>query len=273
MVDLPLQPSLNGHVDIVTPLLVAGWVRDLADPDRRLDLNLVQNGAVVAVTQAEMMRPDLAQAGIGDGGYGFQFHAISAEQPLPPGPAAIRDALTGAVIPEGTIIIPGEALAAAPEPPPAPEPRLEGHVDLVSAGLISGWVLDLSALDARLELHLLQDGQLIGAAIADEPRTDLEQAGIGDGAYGFTLHDLLPDQPWKPGAASIHDARTGAVIPGGAVTLLAGDATAPVFEWPAMADAAPAAELPPPPAEAEPPPVVQPPATPEPPAEPPSGAP
>lgn len=244
MVGSPAQPELHGHVDIVTPLLVAGWVRDLTAADRRLELQLVHNGAVLAVTRAEMMRPDVAQAGIGDGAYGFQFHAITPDQPLPPGPATVRDALTGIVIPQGAVIIPGEAPAAAPPPPqlppptPAPAPQLEGHVDRVSAGLVGGWVRDLAAQDQRLELHLRQDGQLVGAAMADETRADLREAGIGDGSYGFTLADLLPEQPWRPGPASIHDARTGAVIPGGFITLPAEAGTAPVFAWTAMANTA-----------------------------------
>ncbi|MCX7373928.1 MAG: hypothetical protein NTW56_16090, partial [Alphaproteobacteria bacterium] len=89
-------------------------------------------------------------------------------------------------------------------------------------------------------------GQLIAAAIADEPRADLVQAGLGDGSFGFTLHDLLPEQPWKPGAASIHDARNGAVIPGGSVILPERHGAQAVFEWPAMSNAPSMASEPPP---------------------------
>lgn len=276
MTETPSAPRLHGHVDIVTPMLIAGWVRDRADPTRRPELHLIQNGTVRAVVKADMMRPDLAEAGFGDGAHGFQFHAVSSDHPLTPGPAAIRDALDGAVIPEGTFIIPGEPLAAVapepPAPPSPPEPQLQGHVDQVSAGLISGWVRDQADPSARLELHLLQDGQLIAAAMADEVRPDLAQAGLGDGSFGFTLHDLLPEQPWKPGPASIHDARTGAVIPGGSVILPEQSGARPVFEWPAM-DSAPVTPSEPPtpepvvvevapPAPAE---DIAPPSTPEPP--------
>ena len=251
MVETPSAPRLHGHVEIVTPMLIAGWVRDQADPTRRLELHLIQDGAVRAVVKADMMRPELAEAGLGDGAHGFEFQAQSPDHPLTPGPAAIRDALDGAVIPEGTFIIPGEASAAvAPAPPAprrAPEPQLQGLVDQVSAGLIIGWVRDQVEPSARLELHLLQDGQLIAAAIADEPRADLVQAGLGDGSFGFTLHDLQPEQPWKPGAASIHDARTGAVIPGGSVILPERHGAQAVFEWPAMSNAPSMASEPPPP--------------------------
>jgi len=251
MVETPSAPRLHGHMDIITPMLIAGWVRDQTAPTRRLELHLIQDGAVRAVAKADMMRPELAGTGFGDGAHGFEFHALSPDHPLAPGPAAIRDALDGAVIPEGTFIIPGEALAAmAPEPPAprrAPEPQLQGLVDQVSAGLIIGWVRDQVEPSARLELHMLQDGQLIAAAIADEPRADLVQAGLGDGSFGFTLHDLLPEQPWKPGAASIHDARTGAVIPGGSVILPEQGGARAVFNWPALGSAPGMPTEPPPP--------------------------
>jgi hypothetical protein len=68
-----LPPEFVGYVDGTSPRRVAGWVCDRSRPNERLDVEICSAGAVVGVVRADAARADLAEAGIGDGRYGFRF--------------------------------------------------------------------------------------------------------------------------------------------------------------------------------------------------------
>jgi hypothetical protein len=68
------RPSvITGSVDAVNDQRVAGWVRDPSRPDRRLTVSVAIAGELVGSTEASIPRPDLLEAGIGDGRFGFDF--------------------------------------------------------------------------------------------------------------------------------------------------------------------------------------------------------
>jgi hypothetical protein len=63
-----------------------------------------------------------------------------------------------------------------------------GHVDRVENGdTLIGWAADPSAPEQRLVVECLHDGRVVATARADQPRADLKDLGLGDGAYGFKL--------------------------------------------------------------------------------------
>lgn len=63
-----------------------------------------------------------------------------------------------------------------------------GHVDRVEGGnTVVGWVADLSAPERRLVVECVHDGRVLATAVADEPREDVRQAGLGDGRSGFRV--------------------------------------------------------------------------------------
>jgi hypothetical protein len=64
---------LDGHVDVVSRCWVQGWARDLAAPGRRVALQVWDNDVVIGAVRADRLRPDLVQAGIGDGCHAFAF--------------------------------------------------------------------------------------------------------------------------------------------------------------------------------------------------------
>jgi len=80
-----------------------------------------------------------------------------------------------------------------------------GWLDSADCSAISGWAWDSSQPSARLEINLY-DGSTQGSAFATltagNYRRDLQQAGIGDGAYAFYMN--TPD--------SLKDGRTHAII-------------------------------------------------------------
>jgi len=63
--------------------------------------------------------------------------------------------------------------------------RVEGHIDLASPAAIEGWISDRQDPSARLEVEIVHRDAMLGRCVADIYRTDLEDAGIGDGRYGF----------------------------------------------------------------------------------------
>ena len=75
----------------------------------------------------------------------------------------------------------GLASAAAPGP-------LQGRLDEVSRGCIRFWAYDPSTPDTAVRLRVIDNGVVLGEAVADQYRADLEEAGIGDGCHAFHMH-------------------------------------------------------------------------------------
>src|SRR6516165_1300711 len=70
-----------------------------------------------------------------------------------------------------------------------------GNCDGIEAGALWGWAWRPSDPLSRVEVEQWVDGVLVGRAMADQHRADLEAAGMGDGTYGFRL--LLALDPAK----------------------------------------------------------------------------
>jgi alginate O-acetyltransferase complex protein AlgJ len=64
---------------------------------------------------------------------------------------------------------------------------LRGSVDLRSPTCVYGWVWDAYNPSRRLRVVAKSKEREIAATVADEYRSDLQAAAIGDGCYGFTL--------------------------------------------------------------------------------------
>ncbi len=67
------RPELTGYVDAVSDGRVHGWAYDRIRPGKRLTLEVYAAGGRVGTIRAELFRQDLANAGVGDGRYGFDF--------------------------------------------------------------------------------------------------------------------------------------------------------------------------------------------------------
>lgn len=67
-------PSIRGLVDNATAERgLYGWVWDMAYPEERVTVELRLSGAMVARAVADLARPDLVKAGVGDGCHAFEF--------------------------------------------------------------------------------------------------------------------------------------------------------------------------------------------------------
>lgn len=71
------------------------------------------------------------------------------------------------------------------EPPPVVVKPFEGYVDVIISGVLHGWAWMPSSPLENLLVEILDDGVVIGRAIANLFRDDLVAGGKGCGRYGF----------------------------------------------------------------------------------------
>lgn len=76
-------------------------------------------------------------------------------------------------------------LTDAPAPPPSL--RFRGHIDRLEEHKLFGWARVDGRDGAPAELEILWGDELLGIAVADQPRADLTSHGIGDCAFIFDL--------------------------------------------------------------------------------------
>lgn len=86
---------LNGHLDYIGEDRITGWARDESDVARRLLLELFDGEQRIARFVADRMRSDLANAGMGDGRYGFWLQIPPSLFPMPAHRLSVRFAETG----------------------------------------------------------------------------------------------------------------------------------------------------------------------------------
>jgi hypothetical protein len=68
----PRPPLLSSH-DFSNRKSISGWAFDPANPDEFITVEIMANGVVIGRAVADMHRPDLESAGIGDGCHSFDF--------------------------------------------------------------------------------------------------------------------------------------------------------------------------------------------------------
>jgi hypothetical protein len=65
------------------------------------------------------------------------------------------------------------------------------HIDTVDAGVVSGWLYNDAEPDQALDFFLAINDRIVSAGKAERYRSDLRDAGFGNGAHGFNAF-LLP---------------------------------------------------------------------------------
>ncbi|HJV71254.1 MAG TPA: glycosyltransferase family 2 protein [Ideonella sp.] len=91
--------------------------------------------------------------------------------------------------------------------------RFDGKIEFANRDFISGWALDLSGRQTRLQLEVRRGDQVVASALAVSFRPDIHQRLGGHGLVGFRAR-------WHPARFTpgesielrLHDASTGALI-------------------------------------------------------------
>ncbi len=167
---------MHGHVDVVTRHGAQGWALDRTRPGYRPAVEALLDGRVIAATQADRFRPDLAPQGLGDGSNGFQLDFPAGF----PGDAVSR--VTIRLVESGTVLYPrrGGGKAAGKS--------LEGVFETLSDELVvSGWAANPGLPSHRCRITVTLDGTPVGSGPADMFRADLLAAGKGDGNHAFRI--------------------------------------------------------------------------------------
>jgi hypothetical protein len=98
--------ALVGYVDGLSRHAVVGWVADTEHPNRPVDIAICVNGHEIVRLPADRPREDLKRLGnFGLGNHGFYFAFNGASLKLTPCQIEIKYAETGALLPNGQILL------------------------------------------------------------------------------------------------------------------------------------------------------------------------
>ena len=174
------EKPFQGTLDAIIDGRVLGWARSAAH-DGPIRIDLLIDGRVVAIDEpANVLRPDLRDAGIGDGAYGFEI----AVPPECLGP----DTLSVTIRPHGSEQAgltqamrfhrehgeyrPLQSINAASD--------ITITIDSLTDDALEGWCVDSSERGRILELDIIVDGEFFVSIRNDGPRGDLEKLGISN---------------------------------------------------------------------------------------------
>jgi hypothetical protein len=173
------QYAIQGFVDERTTTHVAGWMRNLHDPEERLAFDVVVSGPagarIIAKGRADQFSTVLQQLSVGDARYGFrvEFPApITADE---------RNHL---------VVRPSRS-----DSPLEMAPALQGYVDERSTHHVAGWARNRFDPTDRVALEVVLDtpdgGRVLARCQADIFNSVLAKLSVGDAAYGFRV--LFPN--------------------------------------------------------------------------------
>jgi SAM-dependent methyltransferase len=96
--DIPMEAGMVGHIDILDSQQVSGWAlgADGKTPDR---VSIYINGREIAQVRPTLFRPDVRDAGFGDGWSGFRFYFPEPIEICEPPNVVVRSASSGEIIP------------------------------------------------------------------------------------------------------------------------------------------------------------------------------
>ncbi len=189
--------AVVGRLDEASVRQVSGWAWDPARPHAAIPLVVSVDGTVLAQVIANAHRPDLAEAGIGDGHHGFAVQVESRRFPPGAGSVRVQDAAT---------------LADLTGSPMALAARLLGRVEEISHERISGWAWNTADPAAPVRLRLEIDGAAAATVVANRHRADLEAANIGAGRHGFSIDPQTLALPLTPAVIRVVDCASGAEL-------------------------------------------------------------
>ena len=177
----PPPPSsiYEGVLDSADCSSIGGWAWDQNQPNGSVNLDVLSDGSTFATIPASTYRADLANAGKGNGSHGFSIATPSGLKNGQAHSISVRIAGTS----QALSYSPRTIACAAPVVPPS----YEGYLDGTDCQVISGWVWDQNQPNGSVNVDILSDGSTIATVSASTFRSDLLNAGKGNGNHGFGL--------------------------------------------------------------------------------------
>ncbi len=106
------------------------------------------------------------------------------------------------------------ATTPAPAPPSGSAAAPIGSADRISFEEITGWAWNEATPDESVDIEILDGDVVVLRVSADRFRPDLTQAGIGNGAYGFTILNPGGLLPYSRHCVRVRRALDGRDLPG-----------------------------------------------------------
>lgn len=192
-----------GYLDSVTDTAISGWAYQANVPNRWLEIHIyITNQSTgdssLVVAQANLYRDDLEAAGYGNGYHGFRYNISWLS--YVPGTYTVSAYAIG---------INSSNAALTYSPKSFTVRSVEGNVDIIAATYIQGWVYKPDAPNEPLEVHAYvyrSNGDLYGiyTATANRYRSDLYNAGIGNGEHGFIIDVDFNSMPEERFTVELH---------------------------------------------------------------------
>lgn len=176
-----------GNVDAINGDELLGWAveRGGDGPWEGATVWLVVDGVPVASAAAAGARPDVESAGFGEvSAFSLRIPARffdGKEHCL-----ELYNARTGMRLPWSSGARSSSIRLLPPRPVEKP-PKYVGRVDGAQDGRVRGWLRDASNPGRRVRIALEVNGSRSGLFVADQFRSDLGAASIGDGCHAFDV--------------------------------------------------------------------------------------
>lgn len=228
---------IDGNLDNVIDNHVEGWVFQRNVPQSTMMVSLFIDGAFVTNALSDEYREDLKHAGIGDGEHAFRIpiperylDGTEHEIDIRVGERQLHNSPLRFVLSRFDGIVPTPALPQSKikkQTKPASVPAYAGNLDLAEYPEIRGWAWNENEPDKVLSVDIFINGQKVDKVLADEFRTDLENAGIGNGMKAFRVMLRSSLDPSREHFVSAKIANTDTELGGSPRTLNFATAIAP----------------------------------------------
>lgn len=215
MKNLNGDPNWIGNIDHVLDGEIEGWVKN-ADEPGPVRVDVVLNDRVISMDLlADRHRADVAEAGIGDGRYGFSCR-VPTDATLDGAKLEIRmstskqillmKTVTKDMVQSRSAVMPIESprrrnRVVKPALPTMVHPPCEGRIEVLTDGFLRGWASDTTRRERVLELDVLVDGTFLTKLRNDQKRADLVRHGKSQGLGGYQLNLFLAEL--EPGEHSV----------------------------------------------------------------------
>ncbi len=88
--------------------------------------------------------------------------------------------------------------------------EIHGSFDGIRDGYVEGWAYCPGRPDQPVTIEILTNDKVVATAVANIHRSDLEDAGIGNGCHSFSIPE---NSDWHGGPYQIREAATGHILP------------------------------------------------------------
>jgi len=180
LVTVTTAPAYNGRHDTTNCSTISGWAWDAFQPNTPISVDIYSDGVLLATVLAGDFRQDLVSIGIGNGNHGFSFAVPTSITNGTPHAITIKFSGTQTFLPNT-----GQSLNCTA--PGVPTPPYNGWLEQATCTTISGWAWNGAQPNSPINVDFYSDGAFLISVPANQFRQDLANAGIGNGAHGFSF--------------------------------------------------------------------------------------